>query len=123
MPALLLAAHAAFVFLRKRLKQSEGDVCRLICFRVCAGDVTREGARRAPWRRFFELQPGGTSGGVQAREPARRDRFNIALDARDLSGEKERAGGAHLECRRDDPRRADVSITMNLSELQEFRLG
>src|SRR2546423_14742657 len=117
-----LAPHAPACILVQWLKERESDVDRLVIIRPGARHVARECARGAHGWRFFQLKPLAQTRRVQAREPARRDRFHVALNAADLAREKDQRMLAHLHRGGEHARRAYVSITMNLAVLQELSL-
>src|ERR671939_1356494 len=119
--ALALAPHAPVCLLIQGLKERESDVDRLVIICPGARHVTRERARGASWRRFFQLKPLGQTRRVKARKPAHRDRFHVALDAADLAREEDLRMLAHLHRGSEHARRAYVCITMNLTVLQELR--
>src|SRR2546423_14897193 len=91
-----LAPHAPACILVQWLKERESDVDRLAIIRPGARHVAREGARGAHGWRFFQLKPLAQTRRVQPREPARRDRLHLALNAADLALENDKRMPAHL---------------------------
>ncbi len=58
--------------------------------------------------------------GILTRQPSYRHRFNITFDTSYLSGKEDVLMRAHLHGCREHARPVYISITMNLTELQEL---
>src|SRR5207302_442427 len=108
------------LFTCERLKQRKSDVDRLIILRFGAGDISRQRSNGRRARRNQKFFAGNQSCGISSGQPAHRDRFNIALDAGNLSGEEDVWMRAHLHGWPQDARAVDVGIAMNLSELEKL---
>src|SRR6266576_6526953 len=106
----------------KRWQKRESNVYRLEVLNLSAGDIMRQRPdRRALWR-LNEGLPFGESHRIHTSQPTHRDRFDIALDTRNLSCKKCRRTLAHLHRGIEHARRTNVGIPMNLTILQELRL-
>ena len=115
-----LALHAASLIRLERFQQRKRDVDWLVVLCLRTGDISRQRADRTAWRRNQKFFTSQKTRGVQTGQPTHRHRFNVAFDAGNLSGKEDILMLAHLHGCREDARSVDISVAMNLAELQKL---
>src|SRR5260370_28177556 len=118
--AVALALHAARLYGVERFQQRKRDVHWLIVLCLRAGDVSRQGANRAAWRRNQKFVASQKTRRVQTGQPTQCHRFNVAFDAGNLSGKEDVLMLAHLHGWLKHARSVDISVAVNLAELQKL---
>src|SRR5688500_1695240 len=104
----------------QRLEQAECDVDRLEVLRLDIRDITAKSADRGGGRGGHHRLVAKNSNRAYPCQPTRRDRFDIALDAGDLSGKEEPRVLSRRKIFVQDLRRIDERVAMDLTELQEL---
>src|SRR6185437_1842829 len=129
----LIARQALSRLVEARLgdrgKEAEIDVHRLERtgagvdrFDMTAGDVVQERADGGGRRRGLELLSQPFGGGEASRDDADRSALDIALAARDLSGESEAGRGLEAKTRVEQARRVEIGVAVDTAEPGEFGL-
>src|ERR1022692_2739789 len=108
-----------FIELRQ---QVESDIRRLIVEGIGAGYVMAERTQRGLPREWLGTAAGCEFHGVQARREAGGDGFHVALHAGNLAGKEDFGPRAQLQGGREQGRRIDVGVAMNLTEAEELRM-
>src|SRR5579883_1026665 len=101
-------------------QQIESNVGRLVAIGVGAGDIAAERAHRSGGSQRPGLASGGERGGMHPGHQAGRDGLHVTLHARNLTGEKHVRPRAQLQRWREERRRVDVRVAMDLAVAQEL---
>src|SRR5258708_5379224 len=115
-PPLRSRAHA------QRLQRAAPDMRRRGASRQGTTDVMAQRADSSFARQRPDRPPYREIGRKSAGYQAGRDGLHIALHSRDLSREEQIGFAFQLQRGRQQRRSVDVSIAMNLSEANEFRV-
>ena len=106
----------------ERRDDAEGDVRRLVVFRIGVRDVIGQRADGRRPRRTPSVSPSHERGGIASGDESRGRRFDVAFDAGNLSGEEQVVARPRLPRLAQHCRPVDVRVAMDHPEAHELRV-